>query len=251
MSADAEGDDAAAERSAARHALADPTLAAVALGLGLAALVVALVPYLVWIALPLAVGAVALGLLARAGAGRVHAVVGTVTGAVAIAVVLAWVALFTAGWSPLPLAGLPELGPPAADESGGPGEPVTDVPAPGEGPGVAEEPEPDPGPGQGVATIGFDGAPSVIELDDCVVFDDEDELHVEAVGPGGSVALRATLDEVALTAVTGPERATRLLSGAPDDVTIERTATGVQLEGGMTDLGTGQRVATRVEVDCG
>lgn len=245
------GDDAGGGASGERHALTDPTLAGIALGLGIAALVVALVPYLVWIALPVAVGAVVLGVLARSEAGRVHAVVGTVTGAVAIVVVLGWVALLTAGWSPLPLTGLPDLGPSGADEAAGPGEPAADIGPSGEAPDAAGGSATEQGPARGVATVAFDGASTVIELDDCVVVDEEDELHAEAAGPAGSVVLRATLAEVALTTVTGPERATRLLSGAPDEVSIERTTTGVRLEGGLTDLGTGQRVEARIEMDCG
>jgi hypothetical protein len=79
---------------------------------------------------------------------------------------------------------------------------------------------------------------------------DAGQVHAQGLGPGGSIVLRASPDEVAVTAITGPDQTTRILSGAPDGVAMEHAEDQVRVDGTLTDLGTGQEVAVRLDIDC-
>lgn len=268
--------DGAAHDEAQETGQPTGTLAPIALGLGVAGLALGLIPfYGSFLALPLSVVAIVLGLVARGRAweSRRQATIGAVTGGIGILLVAGWAGLFLwrmSGYGSVTSevavdvgvsqgVGSVEVEPRPSPE--GP-------PTPGDDPTGADEPTA-VSPGEagaglvtdltGEARVSIDGQAFTMDLDDCALAErTSTQVLVRAMGPHGRLGVGAptTADGmvVVLEIQDGPEAT---LLGSVEGMSSRGRGGGFltdrrqfAIDGEMRDLHTGDTVEVSITVTC-
>lgn len=268
-------DDAAGDET---QETAQPTgtLAPIALGLGVAGLAMGLIPfYGSFLALPMCVVAIVLGLVARGRAweSRRQATIGAVTGGIGILLVAGWAGLFfwrMSGYGSVTSEVAVDVG-----VSQGVGSVEVESqpspegsPTPGDDPTGADGPTA-VGPGEagaglvtgltGEAEVSIDGEAFTVDLDDCAIAErTSTQVLVRGMGPDGRLGVGAPDTSGGMVLVLeiqdGPEAT---LLGTVQGMSSRGRGGGFltdrrqfAIEGVMRDLHTGDAVDVSLTVTC-